>query len=57
MRDYTICDYIDVTFKEFFDKGIENPVLIMELLELTKPSEREQLQIILETARQFRRIK
>lgn len=51
---YNICEYFGVTFKEFFDDEVEDLAKVKELLELAKDLKGEQLQILIQTAKQFR---
>lgn len=54
---YNICDYFGITYKEFFDDGIEHLDLVKELLDNAKALKREQLEILISTAKQFRQQK
>lgn len=50
-----ICNYFDITFEDFFNTGIEEVDLYIELLEIAKELEREQLQVLIDVARQFQK--
>lgn len=54
---YNICVYFQIELKEFFndDAGNDTIDVYLELLEEMKDLEREQLQVLRDTVRQFKR--
>jgi hypothetical protein len=42
-----ICDYLDITPRDFFDTGTENPILIREITEKLTRFHDEDLQLLL----------
>lgn len=45
-----ICEYLDVTPKEFFDEDIIEPQLAQKLYQLTRNMSKEDLEILITTA-------
>ncbi len=50
-----ICDYLDVTPKDFFDVDSDNPQLVNELYNLSKDLQEEDLKVLITTAKRLKR--
>lgn len=50
-----ICEYLNVTPKEFFDDGMKEAPLVSKLLDISKNLQAEQLQILISVAEQFQK--
>lgn len=48
-----ICEYLGVTPKEFFDDSISEPLLVNELYNLTKEMNKEDLDVLISTAKRL----
>lgn len=48
-----ICDYLGVTPKEFFDDTITEPTLVNELYNLTKEMSKEDILVLINTAKRL----
>lgn len=48
-----ICEYLGVTPKEFFDETISEPALVNELYTLTKEMRKEDISILINTAKRL----
>lgn len=48
-----ICDYLGVTPKEFFDDTVTEPTLVNELYNLTKEMSKEDLLVLINTAKRL----
>ena len=45
-----ICEYLDITPKEFFDEDISEPQLVQRLYQLTRNMSKEDLEILINSA-------
>lgn len=52
---FEICDYLEITFEDFFDTGMEYPDKIYELLECAKELDNEDIQILIDIAKKIRK--
>lgn len=50
-----ICEYLNVTPKEFFDDSMKEAPLVSKLLEISKNLQAEQLRILISVAEQFQK--
>jgi len=50
---FYICDYFNITPKEFFDEHIQDPVTIHSLMENATKLEAEDLKMLVELAKRF----
>lgn len=50
-----ICNYLNITLNEFFDKDYKNPMLIEEILDELKKCSDNQLEIILKLTKEINR--
>ncbi len=48
-----ICEYLGVTPKEFFDDSIQEPTLVHELYALVKDMPREDIAVLISTAKRL----
>ena len=48
-----ICEYLGVTPIEFFDEDIKEPQLVQKLYELTRNMSKEDLDVLISTAKQL----
>lgn len=48
-----ICDYLGVTPKEFFDDTVTEPTLVNELYNLTKEMSKEDILVLINTAKRL----
>lgn len=48
-----ICEYLEVTPKQFFDEEINEPTLVNSLFKLTKNMPAEDLEILINTAKRL----
>lgn len=50
-----ICDYLDVTPKEFFDEELDNPLLVQKLYSISKELPDEDLYVLITTAERLKK--
>ncbi len=48
-----ICEYLGVTPKEFFDEDIKEPQLVRNLYELTRNMSKEDIEVLITTAKRL----
>lgn len=51
----SICEYLGISPKDFFDEGIQNPVLVDEILKEIKDLSDNDLSLLLELIRRIKR--
>jgi transcriptional regulator with XRE-family HTH domain len=52
---FYICEYLNISPREFFDFDNRNPVKCHELLEAAKPLSSEQLELLISIAKMFQK--
>lgn len=51
---YNICEYLGVTFEEFFDTKTQYPVQLQELVNLAKTLDSDSIGLLIDMARKIR---
>ena len=54
---FYICEYFDVSIKDFFDETVDNPILSNELNQLSRGMDIEDLEVLLTVARRLKACK
>ncbi len=51
----SICDYFEITPKDFFDSNTDNPILIQKLFNATSDLHDEEIELLINVAEKFKR--
>lgn len=51
----SICDYLEITPKDFFDNNIDNPVLIQKLLNTINDLQDDDIELLINIAEKFKK--
>lgn len=51
----SICDYFEITPKDFFDTNVDNPVLMKKLINASSDLQDEEIELLINIAEKFKK--